>query len=286
MSCQLTREVFMQPKSLSGPTSSGSSGTVTEIGTGAGLTGGPIATSGTIALAPIAGVSGNNYTNATINVNGFGQITSVASGVAASGTVTEVDTGVAATTGLTGGPITTTGTLSLASVPGVAGSGYTNPNITVNGFGQITSIASAGFAASSTTWTPSMLIGGVNNSANVSSATGHYVQYGCVVFIQGQIQWTALIGVGTDAITIGGLPVAYTDFGTAGLNGGVYMANVAGISPAASATPCLSAQTATGGSGVLQLQQLSTAGGSNVSVTQTLLATAGHITFSGYYFTA
>jgi hypothetical protein len=53
------------------------------------------------------------------------------------GTVTNVATG----TGLTGGPITGAGTISLANISGVAGS-YTNPDITVNGQGQITAVAS------------------------------------------------------------------------------------------------------------------------------------------------
>lgn len=55
---------------------------------------------------------------------------------ASGGTVTLVNTG----TGLTGGPITVSGTISLADTTVVPGS-YTNANLTVNQQGQITAIA-------------------------------------------------------------------------------------------------------------------------------------------------
>lgn len=54
------------------------------------------------------------------------------------GTVTNIATG----TGLTGGPITTTGTISIANT-GVTAATYNIANVTVNAQGQVTSIASA-----------------------------------------------------------------------------------------------------------------------------------------------
>jgi len=67
------------------------SGSVTQVNTGAGLTGGPITTSGTIALTN-TGVTSGSYTNANITVDPQGRVTSASngSGGGGSGTVTSV----------------------------------------------------------------------------------------------------------------------------------------------------------------------------------------------------
>lgn len=117
---------------------------VTSVATGTGLTGGPITATGTIKDAdqPVTpGTYGDGTHVSQITVNQQGRITSavdvpISSG--AGGTVTQVNTG----TGLTGGPITGTGTVAM-SATGVSASTYGSatqvPQIAVNAEGQITS---------------------------------------------------------------------------------------------------------------------------------------------------
>ena len=120
-------------------------GTVTSVGTGAGLSGGPITSSGTISISA-TGVAPATYGDAThvaqVAVNAQGQVTSAANiAITGGGSVTSIATG----TGLTGGPITSSGTVSI-SATGVATGTYGDAThvgaFTVNAGGQITSASS------------------------------------------------------------------------------------------------------------------------------------------------
>jgi hypothetical protein len=114
---------------------SSATGTVTNVSTGAGLTGGPITTAGTISI-PSAGVTNAMLANPSITVkagsglSGGGTValggTVTLTNTASGGTVTSVATGA----GLTGGPVTTTGTISIPSA-GVTNAMLANPSITV-----------------------------------------------------------------------------------------------------------------------------------------------------------
>jgi hypothetical protein len=111
--------------------------TVTSVGTGAGLTGGPITKSGTISISS-AGVTNAMLANSSVTVLA-GSGLSGGGTVALGGTVTLTNaapssggtvTSVAAGAGLTGGPITKTGTISIPAA-GVTNAMLANPSFTV-----------------------------------------------------------------------------------------------------------------------------------------------------------
>lgn len=106
------------------------------------------AASGALALAT-TGVTAGTYGDSTnvpqIVIDAKGRVTSASNvSIPAGGTVTQVNTG----TGLTGGPITTTGSISIATTGVTAGTYGTTalvPALVINAQGQVTSASSAAY---------------------------------------------------------------------------------------------------------------------------------------------
>jgi hypothetical protein len=97
----------------------GGTGTVTSVATGTGLTGGPITTTGTVALANTA-VTAGSYTTANITVDAQGRITAASNGASGgSGTVTSAS--VVSANGFAGTVATATTTPAITLSTSITG---------------------------------------------------------------------------------------------------------------------------------------------------------------------
>lgn len=154
------------------------SGTVTQINTGTGLTGGPITTSGTVSIANTtvtAASYGDGANVATFTVNAQGQITAAANAAInisvanVSGAVVNTTT-ITAGTGLTGGGnLASNVTISLANTTanaGTYGSATQVSQITVDAQGRITAVANVAISGGG---------GGGNVSADTAYAYAWFI---------------------------------------------------------------------------------------------------------------
>jgi hypothetical protein len=130
---------------------------------------------------------GFSTVNARIPIGSNGQILTADStqtlglkwAAASAGTVTSVGSG----TGLTGGPITSTGTLALADTA-VTPASYTNANITVDQQGRITAASDGSSSAAWVTYTPTVIQG----YDVINNAVAQYCKIGNLLMIQGTFQ--------------------------------------------------------------------------------------------------
>ena len=138
-----------------------------------GLTFNPTGVSGGIVTRIIAGE------NITVSGDGTGEVTiSSTGGGGGSGSVTQIDTG----TGLTGGPITDTGTVSLADTAVSPGT-YTNSTVTVDQQGRLTAASSGAAPVVSVTGTSPVTVSGPATAPVIGVNAASTTQSGAVQLV-------------------------------------------------------------------------------------------------------
>lgn len=198
-------------------------GTVTSVGSGSGLTGGPITSSGTLAVdtgaiqARITGTCGASQKVLAVNSNGSVVCADDATG--SSGTVTSITAG----TGLEGGTITTSGTV------GIANGGV--------GAAQLASGA-VGLAQINTAQVQARVVGtcsfgeyvrGINADGSVVCAS---VQWSTTIDVEANVSGTS-IAIGSDGLPV----VSYYVSGAYGNLKVAHCANLTCLSGATVVTP-------------------------------------------------
>ena len=138
--------------------SGGNGSSITSVVAGTGLAGGGSSGNVTLSLST-SGVTAATYTNPTLIVDAYGKITSASNNVV-SGTVTSVNLSAGAGVSVAGGPITSTGSITVTNT-GVtrlnAGAGIAlnagNGNVTVSTTGSTGTVQSVGLTSDTLTIT-------------------------------------------------------------------------------------------------------------------------------------
>src|SRR6476661_4321344 len=191
---------------------------VQSVATGTGLTGGPITNTGTISLSNVgtAGTYGTATQVPQITTDAQGRVTAVTPITISAGTVQSVTAG----TGLSGGTITTTGTIAMPNVgtAGTYGTATQVPRITTDAQGRVTAVTPTTITAVQSVTAGTGLSGGTITGTGTIALTnvgtaGTYGSGSQVPVITTDAQGR-VTGVSTSAVavTTPACPTGYTTY--------------------------------------------------------------------------